>query len=190
MSKRAGISSWRSSQKRIRTYRSSSSRTSWKRRPRRGQAWSSLSNGAWNLVPYTALAVSGYNKQRRRLANGVAAELAAVQAAILQDPHRGDRKKEQLRNVWVEKFRAGNDQWLVAYEIDTKAQTVTFLSIGQQENFYRNLARYRDFAGEKRNSSIPGRGADRSNLRAPWTDVGRSQPSARTSTRSLGDPQP
>ena len=66
-----------------------------------------------------------------------------MQAAILQDPHRGDRKKDRLRDVWVEKFKADNDQWLVAYEIDTKAQTVTFLSIGQHENFYRDLTRYR-----------------------------------------------
>jgi mRNA-degrading endonuclease RelE of RelBE toxin-antitoxin system len=94
-------------------------------------------------VPYTSRAVSRYNKQRRRLAKGVAAQLDAVQAAILQDPHRGERKKEQLRDVWVEKFKADKDQWLVAYEIDPKAQTVTFLSIGQHENFYRDLTRYR-----------------------------------------------
>ena len=98
--------------------------------------------GAWTFVPYTALAVPRYNKQRRRLAKGVAARLDAAQAAILQDPHRGDRKKEQLRDVWVEKLKADHDQWLVAYEIDPKARTVTFLAIGQHENFYRDLKRF------------------------------------------------
>ena len=98
--------------------------------------------GAWTFVPYTALAVPKYNKQRRRLAKGVAARLDAAQAAILQDPHRGDRKKEQLRDVWVEKLKADHDQWLVAYEIDPKARTVTFLAIGQHENFYRDLKRF------------------------------------------------
>jgi mRNA-degrading endonuclease RelE of RelBE toxin-antitoxin system len=95
-------------------------------------------------VPYTPLAVPKYNKQRKRLDKGVAEELNTVQAAILQDPHRGERKKDRLRDVWVEKFKADNDQWLVAYEIDTKTQTITFLSTGQHENFYRDLERYRE----------------------------------------------
>jgi mRNA interferase RelE/StbE len=66
-----------------------------------------------------------------------------VQAAILQDPFRGDRKGGALSDVWVEKFKADNDQWLVAYEIDTKKNTVTVLAVGQHENYYRDLERYR-----------------------------------------------
>ena len=69
-----------------------------------------------------------------------------VQATILQDPYRGDRKRGTLSNVWVEKFPAQNDQYLVASEIDDKNRIVTFLDIGQHENFDRDLEKYRKTA--------------------------------------------
>jgi mRNA interferase RelE/StbE len=93
--------------------------------------------------PYTGLAVPKYNKDRKRLSKGVLKALNDAQAGILQAPFRGGRKQGALSDVWVEKFKADNDQWLVAYEIDTKKNTVTFLAVGQHENYYRDLERYR-----------------------------------------------
>ncbi len=61
---------------------------------------------------------------------------------MLQDPRKGDRKRGPLRDVWVEKFKAQSDQYLIAYLIDESAEVVTFLDIGQHENFYRDLERY------------------------------------------------
>jgi mRNA-degrading endonuclease RelE of RelBE toxin-antitoxin system len=68
--------------------------------------------------------------------------LDEVQAQILHDPHRGDRKRGALGQVWVEKFKAQNDQWLVAYTIDDKRDIVYFVAVGQHENFYRDAQRY------------------------------------------------
>jgi mRNA-degrading endonuclease RelE of RelBE toxin-antitoxin system len=71
-----------------------------------------------------------YNRRRKRLSRAVRETLNAEQASILQDPRKGDRKRGALRDVWVEKFKAGNDQYLIAYFIDEKTETVTFLDIG------------------------------------------------------------
>jgi mRNA-degrading endonuclease RelE of RelBE toxin-antitoxin system len=95
-----------------------------------------------SVGPWTALAVPRYNKARKRLSAAVKTRLNDVQAQILQDPGRGDRKKGVLRDVWVEKFQAENDQYLVAYAIDEQARTVIFYDIGQHENFYRDLSHY------------------------------------------------
>lgn len=65
-----------------------------------------------------------------------------VQSRILQDPRTGGRKRGVLKNVWVEKFPAQNDQYLVTYEIDEKNDLVIFLDVGQHENFYRDLEKY------------------------------------------------
>jgi len=94
-------------------------------------------------VPWQGQAVPRYNKRRRKLSPEVRRSLNEMQAKILQDPRVGDKKRGPLRHVWVEKFRTQNDQYLVAYEIEEKAQIVTFLDIGQHENFYRDLERYR-----------------------------------------------
>ena len=48
--------------------------------------------------------------------------------------------------MWVEKFPAQNDQYLVASEIDDKNRIVTFLDIGQHEHSYRDLEKYRKTA--------------------------------------------
>jgi len=93
--------------------------------------------------PWKAQAVPRYNNRRKKLTPEVRRKLNDVQAAILQDPYRGDRKRGALGHVWVEKFPAQNDQYLVAYEIGDKNRVVTFLDIGQHENFYRDLEKYR-----------------------------------------------
>ena len=71
-----------------------------------------------------------------------------MQAQILQDPHRGDRKRGALRQIWVEKFKAQNDQWLVPYTIDDRRDIVYFVAVGQHENFYRDLHRHLERGGK------------------------------------------
>ncbi len=71
-----------------------------------------------------------------------------MQAQILQDPHRGDRKRGALREIWVEKFKAESDQWLVAYIIDDKRDIVYFVAVGRHENFYRDLQRHLERGGK------------------------------------------
>jgi mRNA interferase RelE/StbE len=94
-------------------------------------------------MPWRGQAVPRYNKRRKKLPPEVQRVLDDVQAAVLKDPFIGERKRGALSSVWVEKFRAENDRYLVAYEIDEKTQTVTFFDIGQHENFYRDLERYK-----------------------------------------------
>lgn len=91
---------------------------------------------------WKALAVPRYNKRRRRLSPTVLKALNDIQAQIVQTPTRGDRKRGALKNVWVEKFKAGNDQYLVAYAIDEQRRSVVFYDVGQHENFYRDLTQY------------------------------------------------
>ncbi len=92
--------------------------------------------------PWKAQAVPRYNRARKRLSKAVLTELNRIQAAILQNPLVGDRKKGALKDVLVEKFQAENDQFLVAYSIDEKKREVILLDIGQHENYYRDLQRY------------------------------------------------
>ena len=42
----------------------------------------------------------------------------------------------------MEKFKAENDQWLVAYEIRERENLVVFHAVGQHENFYRDLTKH------------------------------------------------
>jgi len=49
----------------------------------------------------------------------------------------------------VEKFKAENDQWLMAYEIRARDHVVIFHAVGQHENFYRDLTKHVQPGGAK-----------------------------------------
>lgn len=94
-------------------------------------------------MPWEARAVPRYNTRRKKLPPEVRRILNEAQAKILEDPFRGDRKRGALSTVWVEKFQAVNDQYLLAYEIDDKNHVIIFYDVGQHEGFYRELERYK-----------------------------------------------
>jgi mRNA-degrading endonuclease RelE of RelBE toxin-antitoxin system len=59
--------------------------------------------------------------------------------AILKDPQIGEGKVGDLSGVWVYKFRLNNALTLLAYTADETS--ITLLSFGPHENFYRDLKR-------------------------------------------------
>ena len=93
-------------------------------------------------MTWKALAAPRYNRRRKKLTPEIRRLLTQEEDRILEDPHKGGRKRGVLKDVWVEKFKAQDDQYLVAYQIDEKAHGVIFLDIGQHENFYRDLEKH------------------------------------------------
>ncbi len=57
--------------------------------------------------------------------------------AIATDPGMGEIKKGDLQGVRVHKFKAVNQEYLLAYVIIENH--LTLLSFGSHENFYRDL---------------------------------------------------
>jgi mRNA interferase RelE/StbE len=58
---------------------------------------------------------------------------------ILKDPQIGEGKVGDLSGVYVYKFRLNNVLTLLAYSVDDNSMTL--LSFGPHENFYRDLKR-------------------------------------------------
>ena len=56
---------------------------------------------------------------------------------IAADPMIGTEKKQDLRGVYVHKFKIKTQQYLLAYTFDST--TMTLLMLGVHENFYRDL---------------------------------------------------
>jgi len=93
-------------------------------------------------LPYAALSVPRFARQRKRLPLSLRAEIDAQVNRICEDPLIGDQKVSDLKRVWVHNFRFLGQLYLLAYVIDAEALTVTPLAIGGHENFYRDLKRY------------------------------------------------
>ena len=58
---------------------------------------------------------------------------------ILQNPSIGEEKKQDLHGVFVHKFKINSQLYLLAYSFDETS--LTLLSLGVHENFYRDLKR-------------------------------------------------
>ena len=99
------------------------------------------------VEPWASRAVGRFNKRRKKLpSKEVKRVLNDEQAGVLQNPYRGERKHGPLKDIWVVKFEAQNDQYLLAYEIVEKDRVVIFYDVGQHESFYPELERYKKAA--------------------------------------------
>jgi mRNA-degrading endonuclease RelE of RelBE toxin-antitoxin system len=58
--------------------------------------------------------------------------------AIATDPNIGDAKVGDLDGIFVYKFKAVDNQWLLAYRVISPKQ-IKLLLAGPHENFYRSL---------------------------------------------------
>ena len=59
---------------------------------------------------------------------------------IMADPTIGVEKKQDLKGIFVHKFKISTQQYLLAYMFDP--ETLTLVFIGVHENYYRNLKNY------------------------------------------------
>ena len=56
---------------------------------------------------------------------------------IINNPKIGDKKKGELRDIYVHKFKMKNSQYLLSYQfID---EVLELIMIGPHENYYRDL---------------------------------------------------
>ena len=60
---------------------------------------------------------------------------------IAEDPNRGEKKRGDLADLWVYKFRCGEQIYLLGYTRDDGIQLVYLEALGSRENFYRDLKR-------------------------------------------------
>lgn len=59
---------------------------------------------------------------------------------IIAEPTIGVEKKQDLKGIFVHKFKISMQQYLLAYMFDPITLTLVF--IGVHENYYRNLKNY------------------------------------------------
>ena len=59
---------------------------------------------------------------------------------IDKNPEIGTEKKQDLKGVYVYKFKIDNNLMLLAYTFDP--ETLTLILLGVHENYYRDLKKY------------------------------------------------
>ena len=62
-------------------------------------------------------------------------------ATVADNPDVGERKKGDLAQLWVHKFRSQGQLYLLGYTRDDEIHLVYLEALGPHENFYRDLKR-------------------------------------------------
>ncbi len=81
-----------------------------------------------------------FAKQKKKLKKNQIKKLDDAIRTIMEDPTIGDAKLGDLQGVRVHKYKIGNNQILLAYEV--VEATLYLYSFGSHQNFYRELSKY------------------------------------------------
>lgn len=82
-----------------------------------------------------------FARQYKKLHDNVAADVDATVARVAADPSIGERKKGDLADLLVVKFRSQGQLYLLGYTVTEHVRLVYLESVGPHENFYRDLKR-------------------------------------------------
>lgn len=77
----------------------------------------------------------------KKLHDNVAADVDAATEVVAADPTVGERKKGDLAQLLVYKFRSQGQLYLLGYTVDDAVRLVYLEAVSPHENFYRDLRR-------------------------------------------------
>lgn len=82
---------------------------------------------------------SSFRKAAKKLHPNQKKDLDDAVQKIIADPEIGDIKVGDLAGISVYKFNMVKQQTLLAYKYEDETITLTLLTLGSHENFYRDL---------------------------------------------------
>lgn len=81
-----------------------------------------------------------FTRVYKKLTNAtLIADTDAAVVSIADDPDIGERKKGDLGQMWVLKFRSQGQLYLLGYTREDAVRLVYLEALGPHENFYRDL---------------------------------------------------
>jgi mRNA-degrading endonuclease RelE of RelBE toxin-antitoxin system len=92
-------------------------------------------------MTFSALQTRRFARQYKKLHDNVAADVDAAVLAVCRTPRSGERKKGDLSDLRVHKFKSQGQMYLLGYTLDEGVRLVYLEVIGPHENFYRDLKR-------------------------------------------------
>lgn len=80
-----------------------------------------------------------FARQYKKLHDNIAADVDTTIEEVASTPNIGERKKGDLADLLVYKFRSQGQLYLLGYTLDDEVRLVYLEALGPHENFYRDL---------------------------------------------------
>jgi mRNA-degrading endonuclease RelE of RelBE toxin-antitoxin system len=90
-------------------------------------------------MTYQAVQTRRCARQYKKLHDNLASDVDVAVATVESSPNIGDKKKGDLSDLYVYKFRSLGQLYLLGYTIGEELKLVYLEAVGQHENFYRDL---------------------------------------------------
>ena len=82
-----------------------------------------------------------FARSYKKLHDNLVAEVDQAVSEVAENPDIGDKKKGDLAELWVHKFHALGQLYLLGYTRDDGIRLIYLEALGSHENFYRDLKR-------------------------------------------------
>ena len=92
-------------------------------------------------MSYSLKQTRRFARAYKKLHDNVAADVDTATEVVAEDPAVGERKKGDLAELFVYKFRSQNQLYLLGYTVDDEVRLIYLEAVGPHENFYRDLKR-------------------------------------------------
>ena len=92
-------------------------------------------------MSYSVKQTRRFARQYKKLHDNIAADVDKAVEAVADTPTIGERKKGDLADLLVFKFRSQGQLYLLGYTLDDQLRLVYLEAVGPHENFYRDLKR-------------------------------------------------
>ena len=92
-------------------------------------------------MSYSLKQTRRFARAYKKLHDNVAADVDMAAGVVAEDPAVGERKKGDLAELFVYKFRSQNQLYLLGYTVDDEVRLIYLEAVGPHENFYRDLKR-------------------------------------------------
>lgn len=77
----------------------------------------------------------------KKLQDNMVTDVDAAVEAVSNKPNIGEKKKGDLSELWVHKFRCLGQIYLLGYTREDSIRLIYLEALGSHENFYRDLKR-------------------------------------------------
>ena len=92
-------------------------------------------------MAYAVIQMRRFARQYKKLNDKIAKDVDDAVVKISETPSIGEKKKGDLSELWIFKFKSNAQLYLLGYSIDDGLRLVYLESVGSHENFYRDIKR-------------------------------------------------
>ena len=82
-----------------------------------------------------------FNRTYKKLHDNIIADVDKAVGIVAETPDVGEKKKGDLAQLWVYKFRSQGQLYLLGYSREEEIRLIYLEAIGPHENLYRDLKR-------------------------------------------------